>query len=157
MNLTADRISALVFLAVSIAYGIGAGSIELYPGSETEPFTARTFPLILAWAGGLLSFLLLIQPVGAGDPSLFRRDFDWTRVALLCALMLAYGATIKSVGFLVSTTIFLALGFLILGERRWLLIVVVSILVATSFQYILHGLLDIYITDPLLRHFGIIK
>ena len=42
-------------------------------------------------------------------------------------LMILYGLTIKSVGFLVSTTVFLLAGFLILGERRPLVLAVASL------------------------------
>jgi len=152
-----DRIAALIMLAISIAYGVVAHGIELYPGSEMEPFTARTMPYILAWTGGAIAILLLLVPAPRTAPASLIEGRQWGRVALLCLAMVGYGLTIKSVGFLLSTTAFLALGFAILGERRWRLLVFVPLPVAACFQFILHGLLGVYIEDPVLAALGIIQ
>ncbi len=155
---TRDRVVALLFLAGFIGYGFAAQNIPLYFGSLGEGFTARTFPTFLAWGGGIVSLILLVMP--SGKPSVDNetlRGFDWLRVGLFIVLMVAYGLTIKTVGFLVSTTLFLLLGFLILGERRVAILALASLPVAAGFQFILHGLLGIYISDPLLLALGIIQ
>ena len=66
-----------------------------------------------------------------------------------------YGFTIKSVGFLLSTSVFLIGGYLLLGERRLWLLLLASVPVAGSFQFILDGLLGIHITDPFLEMLGV--
>lgn len=157
--LNRDRISALVLLAFSIAYGVLAYDIELYFVAPDDPFTPRTFPIALSWAGGAVALLILILP-GKGTPT-FSLDaikaMDWPRILGLCVLMIAYGLTIKRFGFLISTSLFLICGYWLLGERRWWLLLLASIPVAVGFQFILHGLLGVYITDPMLKALGVIR
>jgi putative tricarboxylic transport membrane protein len=154
-----DRLSALGFLAFSIAYGVLAYDIELYFVAPDDPFTARTFPIALAWAGGLVALLMLVLP-GTSKPAFSLaaiKAMDWPRLIALAVLMVAYGLTIKRIGFLVSTTVFLAIGYALLGERRWWLLLLASLPVAAGFQLALHGLLGIYIADPLLKSLGLIR
>ncbi len=83
------------------------------------------------------------------------RTYDWLRPALLCGLMVLYGLTVKSVGFLLSTSVFLVAGYLLLGERRLWVLLVASLPVAAGFEYILSGLLGITIQDPFLELPGV--
>ena len=159
MRLTLDRIAGLVFLAFCIAYGLLAGNIELYFGGENEPFTARTFPTVLAWFGSIIAFLIVVLPsrdAESADAATIRR-LDWRHVLPLLVLMILYGLTIKSVGFFVSTSVFLLAGFLILGERRWLVLAAAPIPIVATFQFLLHDVLGIYIADPVLQALGIIS
>ena len=124
MKITRDRISALFFLVLSIAYYIGAGEIELYPGDEEELINAQTFPKFIAVMAGIFSFLILVLPAKAAEEKIDWAGFDWLRPLLLCALMVAYGLTIKWPGFFLATSLFLIGGFLVLGERRWWVILI---------------------------------
>ena len=72
--LNRDRISALVLLAFSIAYGVLAYDIELYFVAPDDPFTPRTFPIALSWAGGIVALLILILPGQGRAHLLARRD-----------------------------------------------------------------------------------
>ena len=157
MLLHRDRVWALIFLALSIAYGVEAQQIELYFGGEDETFTARTFPTALAWTGGIVSFLLLISPVDPDPRPRLREilNYDWLRVAALLLLMIAYGLTIQRIGFFLSTSLFLLAGYALLGERRpWMLFLASFPLVAV-FQFLLQGLLGIYLADPFLARLGV--
>lgn len=145
-----DRISGLVFLALCLAYGVLAYDITLFPGSEYETFTARTMPVGLAVAGSIVSLLIVVLPSReAGGPVAMDRD-GWLRAGALCVLMVLYGLAITRLGFVVSTALFLAAGIRLLGERRWLLIVSVSGLVALGFWTLLTKLLGIYLEPGLL-------
>ena len=148
--MTRDRFSALVFLAVSLGYGALAFDIRLFPGSEQQLFTARTLPLGLAAIGAVVSLLILVSSpsanVEAGPPIRWR----WGRVAGLCVLMFAYGATVTRFGFVVSTTLFLAGGMVLLGERRWTLIGALAVGTAVGFWFILSRLLGVYLEPGLL-------
>ena len=156
MTLNRDRIAALIFLAVSITYLHHAGQIELYPGEAEDTFNAQTFPKFIGWLGALASLLMLILPPRADSLSVHRPAFAWRPVVSLCALMTAYGFAIKPIGFFISTSLFLLVGFMILGERRWLILLLSSIPLAAGMQWILHGLLGIYIADPALEWLGIV-
>ncbi len=146
MTLNRDSIAALGFLAFSIAYGWQATGIDMFPGQEGEAFTPRTFPLALAVIGGLLALgqavKSLRQPPAEGDSW---GGYDWPRVGLLLLTMLAYGATFSWLGFIVSTILFLVAGYLILGERRPLMIGFASAGVTLAFWAIMTRLLGLYL------------
>lgn len=145
--LNRDRVAALIFLAFSIAYGVEAMTIPLPGIAAQEAFTARTMPYGLALAGIVVSLLLLIFP-NKGEGQSLGDSFlglAWGRVIALLALMVAYGLTIRTLGFLVSTSLFLIIGYLILGERRWLVILGASVPVVVGFWALITQLLGIYL------------
>jgi len=148
--MTRDRITGLVFFALCFAYGVLAFQIELFPGSEEEAFTARTLPVGLSVAGCIVSLLIIaLSGRKAESPINFSRA-SWMRGIALCALMVAYGLTITTLGFVVSTTLFLLAGIWLLGERRWQVVIPVSIGVAIGFWAILTQLLGIYLESGLI-------
>ena len=145
-----DRSSALIFLAFSLAYGALAFQIELFPGSEFELFTARTLPIGLAVAGTVVSFLMVILSRGTDQDKESLAGLNWTKVLALCALMAVFGATITRLGFVSATSLFLVGGFLLLGERRWYVVLGFALSVALGFWVILSKLLGIYLEPGLL-------
>ena len=155
MKISRDRISALFFLALSVAYYIGATGIELYPGDEEELINAQTFPKFIGVMGGIFSFLILVLPAKGQEEKIDWAGFDWRRPLILAALMVAYGLTIKWPGFFLATSLFLICGFLLLGERRWWVVLAASIPIAAGFELVLDNLLGIYIEDPFLVWIGL--
>ena len=110
MKITRDRIGALFFLALSIAYYMGARQIELYPGDDEELINARTFPFFVGTMGALFSFLILVLPAKGEEEKIDWAAFDWRRPILLTILMVVYGLTIKWPGFFLATSSFLICG-----------------------------------------------
>lgn len=151
--LSEQRIVSLVFLALAVAYTAMAYDIQLYPGDEFEKINAQTFPKAVGYSLIALTLIHLVMPHTAEKVNW--RRFDWLKVLGLLGLMLLYGFTIKTVGFLLSTTGFLMLGFLLLGERRPAILIGASLPLAAGFQFALHGLLGVYIEDPFLALFGL--
>lgn len=153
--MTKDRVSGFVLLALSLGYLFMAYQIELYPGSEEDFINAQTFPKAIGIAAAGFAFLIMVMP-GADDEGFASwKTLDWMKPAALCVLMVLYGLTIKSVGFFLSTSVFLLAGYLLLGERRPWVLGAASVPVAGAFQFILDGLLGIHITDPFLAMLGI--
>jgi putative tricarboxylic transport membrane protein len=70
---------------------------------------------------------------------------DWGRVALLTVAMIIYATLFPWLGFMVATALFLVTGFLILGERRPLILFVASVPVAVGFWAIMTQLLGLYL------------
>jgi putative tricarboxylic transport membrane protein len=56
-----------------------------------------------------------------------------------------YGLSLDWIGFLLATILFLMGGFYILGERRWKILLSVSIGFVVVFWYSLTQLLEIYL------------
>ena len=153
--MTRDRVSGFLLLVLSLAYLYGAFQIELYPGAEDEYINAQTFPKAIGLGGALFAFLIMVIPRADQEGFAPWRNFDWVRPTILCVLMVLYGLAIKTAGFFLATSGFLLAGFLVLGERRPLVLLAASLPVAAGFQGILDGLLGIYIQDPFLEWLGI--
>ncbi len=115
-----NLIATLVLFVLFAAYGLEALTIPLFPGQEDEPFEPRTMPLALAVAGLLLTGMRALQlsAIKHVDNGPARGSLNWQPAIRLCLAMLAYGFLMVPAGFIVATTLFLLLGFLILGERR---------------------------------------
>ena len=151
--MTRDRISALFFLAVSIAYGLLATDIRV-PPFAAQGVTARTLPYVLAGTGAFIAILMLVLPpkdrsAASGSGGLFAEwgDYAWAKVILLGLDMLVYGYLLTRIGFITSTSLFLIAGFLILGERRIQILLLASVPVVVVFWFILNQLLGIFLGD----------
>ena len=139
-----DRIGALLMLAFCLGYGYMSTLIPLLPFQAKAAFTAKTMPQALTVLGIALSLMLLFKPgAGAAGPSL--KGAMWKQAAMLCALMIFYGYTVRSLGFLISTTVFLIGGFLILGERRLWIMAVASLPVVVFFWVLMTQFLGVHI------------
>ena len=84
-------------------------------------------------------------------------QFEWLKVFILFVLVFTYGLIIKTVGFFLSTNLFLIIAYYYLGVRSIKLILFCSVPVVAGLQFMLHDLLDVYIRDPLLQSIGIIS
>ena len=144
-----DKVGALFFLMFSIAYGVLATQIPLTFIAEKESFNARTMPYALGIVGTALSFLMLVLPPAAsgeqaGIKAAFR-GLDWPRVGLLLGMMVFYGLTLRFLGFVISSILFLVGGFIILDERRLWLILVGSVPLVLFIWFLMSRILGMYI------------
>ncbi|MCP4397955.1 MAG: tripartite tricarboxylate transporter TctB family protein [bacterium] len=148
-----DKVGALFFLVLSIGYGVLAFDIPLTFVGIDEVFTARTLPFALAVAGTVIAFLLLVLPSAHSDSddsknisSVFS-GLNWKQVGLLALLMVFYGLTIRWIGFVLSTILFLIGGFRVLGERRIQVLLLASVPVVIVFWLLMTKVLGVYL-DP---------
>lgn len=125
-----DRFIALIFLGVSLAYGYESFiSIEagLLPFERHETFLPNSLPKVLTVISIALCLFILVFQKGddAQDKKpeidLHRwRDYHFGQAALLLSGMVAYAFALRPLGFLISTIVFIAGSAFVLGERRWL-------------------------------------
>ena len=146
MRLSKDRIGGLLLLAFCVAYGILSQDIRLLPFQETAAFHARTMPEVLTVLGIGLSLAIIVFPGSRERPSL--AGYEWVTCGLFLALMSLYGFSIRPLGFLLSTSLFLMLGFALLGERRPLILVLVAVPLVVAFWVLMTQGLDVFI-EPL--------
>jgi putative tricarboxylic transport membrane protein len=144
-----DKVGALFFLVLSLAYGAMTFNIPLTLMARTAVFTARTVPFALAIGGTVISLLILILPSRDPDGSksvveIFR-GFNWKKAALLLALIVVYSLIIKFVGFIVSSILFLIGGFRILGEKRTKILLLASVPFVVAFWFLLNKILGVYL------------
>lgn len=144
-----EKVGALIILLFSISYGLMATKIPLTFLAQQETFTPRTMPYALAAMGSLLSFLILVLPTvdpnGKKSLSEETKGFDWATAILLTASMLIYGLTMKWLGFILASIVFLLIGFWILGERRIKLMIFTAIPLVCLLWGIMSLLLGVYI------------
>ncbi|MGB1669244.1 MAG: tripartite tricarboxylate transporter TctB family protein, partial [Candidatus Puniceispirillaceae bacterium] len=74
------------------------------------------------------------------------REYRLFDAVALIAGMLVYALSLRSLGFLTATFLFLALGGLLLGERRYWLLVLVAAVASYGIWYLVDSVLGIYMT-----------
>ena len=154
MRINLSRISALIFLLLFCIYSYLAGEIKVFTFDVDAPFNAKTFPKLISYIGILFSFLALVFSRNEEEPV---SQYEWLKVFVLFILVFTYGLIIKTVGFFLSTNLFLIIAYYYLGLRNIKLIFFCSVPVVAGLQFMLHELLDVYIRDPLLQSIGIIS
>jgi putative tricarboxylic transport membrane protein len=144
-----EKVGALVMLLFSMAYGLLALKIPLSFLAQNEFFTSRTMPYALAVLGVLIALLILVFPTVDPEGKRSLREethgMDWKTAILLVVGMIAYGLTMKWIGFIISSILFLLVGFYILGERRIKRMLLASIPLVVMLWFIMSSLLGVYI------------
>ena len=154
MSINYTRISALIFLLLFLVYSYLAGEIRVFSFDENADFNARTFPKFISYLGIVVSFLTLV--LSKNEDESFGQ-YEWLKVFGLFVLVFTYGIIIKSVGFFLSTNLFLLISYYYLGVRSYKVLLFSSFPVVAGLQFMLHELLDVYIRDPFLQFFGVIS
>ncbi len=154
MKISPSKLISLLFFVFSGYYLYTAYQIQVFAFDENAPFNAKTFPIYLGFAGLVFSALYIILPE-ANPTNVDLKVLDYKKTIGLTILMILYGLTILRAGYFLSTSIFLVASYIILGERKWIWIFILSFPFVAIFMYLLHGLLNIYLRDPFLKYIGI--
>ena len=154
MTTNYTRISAFIFLLIFLIYSYFAGEIRVFAFDENADFNARTFPKLISYLGIIVSLLTLVLSKNEEENMV---QYEWISVIILFVLVFSYGLLIKTIGFFVSTNLFLIVSYLYLGVRNYKVIILSSLPVVAGLQFMLHGLLDVYIRDPFLQFLGVIS
>ena len=147
-----DRWIALILLGICLAYGYTAWFTmdgSLAPFMRRNPIWPSTFPKVLSVLGIVFSFVILL---GLEKSETKVPDIDYRRLGeyhlgqalLLLGLMVAYALLLRPAGFLISTSAFLILGSFILGERKWHIMLPVSLIATFFVWYLVQQVLGIY-------------
>ena len=155
MNISPTKFISLLFFIFSAFYLYTAHQIVVFSFDENAPFNARTFPIYLGWAGILISGLIIILPEKIKF-EVNHKHLDYKSIIYLILISIIYGAVILKIGYFLSTSLFLIASYYFLGERRWLWMFLLSFPFVAIFMFLLHGVLNIYLRDPLLQYLGII-
>lgn len=142
-----DRYIALCLLAFSIGYGYLAWMHPLLPFEVRMPFKPNTMPLGLAAIGIVLSTLLLLLP---STNELEKdaegwRGFAWGQALILVGMMVVYAITLRPLGFIASTSLFLIAASRLLGETRWIRSILTAVISASLIWYLVDVVLGIYL------------
>ena len=154
MKISPSKIISLLFFIFSGFYLYTAHQIQVFTVDENAAFNAKTFPIYLGYAGLIFSALYVLLPE-TRPSNVDLTVLDYKKTITLVILMILYGLTILRAGYFLSTSIFLVLSYIVLGERKWLWIFLLSFPFVAIFMYLLHGLLNIYLRDPFLQFIGV--
>ena len=147
-----DRWIALVILLVCTAYGYAAYftmDALLPPIMQRSPIWPSSFPKVLSVLGIIATTFILLgfeksQPKEADIDYRRLGEYNIGQALFLLGLMVAYALTLRPLGFLFSTTAFLVIGSYVLGERKWHIMVPVSLIATFAVWYLVQEVLGIY-------------
>ena len=148
-----DRWVALVLLGICLTYGYTAWFMmdgALPPIMKRLAVWPSSFPKVLSIAGIILS-LIVVLGIEKGEVKV--GDIDYRRLhehklgqaLALLGLMVAYAILLRPAGFLLATSGFLIGGSVILGERRWVVMIVVSVIATFGIWYLVQEVLGIFL------------
>ncbi len=155
MKISTVKIISLLFFIFSAFYLYTAYQIRVFSFDEEAAFNAKTFPIYLGYFGMFIAALKIVLPEKASE-EVDQKFLNYKKTLVLVLIMVAYGLAIRPVGFFLSTSLFLLSSYYFLGERRWLRMFMLSFPFVAIFMFLVHGLLDIYLTDPILKALGVI-
>ncbi len=155
MKISTVKIISLLFFIFSAFYLYTAYQIRVFSFDENAAFNAKTFPIYLGYFGMFIAGLKIALPEKTSE-EVNQQFLNYKKTLVLILIMVIYGLTIRSVGFFLSTSLFLISSYYFLGERRWLRMFMLSFPFVAIFMFLIHGLLDIYLTDPILKSLGVI-
>ena len=147
--LNRELLGPSLFLALFTLYAIVAWQIPLLPFEEYETVTSATLPKVYA-AFGIIVCLLsigatLLKPTEKTYSDDVLEKSNVLRTFGLLILMVVYSAALEPIGFLISTSVFLLVGFFVMGERRKKILLLASIPVAVVFWFLMTQVLGIYL------------
>lgn len=148
-----DRWIALILLGVCLIYGYTAFVTmdgEIPPFMRRNPVWPSTFPKILSVLGAVACLVILfgLEKSEPSEPDIdYRRlhEYKLGQALMLLALMAAYALALRPLGFLFSTTAFLVIGSVILGERKWHIMLPISVGAAFIVWYLVQQVLGIFL------------
>ena len=144
-----EKVGALVMLLFSAAYGWLTTRIPMSFLAQQETFNSRTMPYGLAVLGMILSLLILVLPTVDEEGRLTLKEvcagLDWRRAISLVVLMVVYGLIMKWTGFVIASILFLLVGFYLLGERRWKVMLLAAVPLVLVIWFVMSSLLGMYI------------
>ncbi|MEL6958011.1 MAG: tripartite tricarboxylate transporter TctB family protein [Pseudomonadota bacterium] len=152
-----DRWIALIFVAFCCIYGYAAFFTMdhlLPPFMQRNPVWPSTFPKMLAVMGAVVGLIVLLGlEKGSDEKETSAADINYRNLgeykvgqaAILLGLMIAYALLLRPAGFLLSTTAFLVAGSTVLGERKFHIMIPVSVLATGAVWYLVQEVLGIFL------------
>ena len=149
-----DKWIAVAFLLISILYGYSAYTYPLLPFERHMIFLPNTMPMVLSVLGALFALFILLAPSpkpdaegnALGNINLRKwREYKVGQALGLIALMTLYAVTLRPVGFIAATTLFLVGAGWILGERKLITMICVALTGTLCIWYLVQETLGIFL------------
>lgn len=148
-----DRLGAFILLVFSLIYLRSSMDIPLDPFDLEVGFTSRSLPIFLSVSAIFISILLVFFSVFDSDAKPVSNELShigWKPMLALILLMAVYVTTFNYLGFVLASALFLQIAFMLLGERRLLLSVCVSLGLILLLWFILTQIFGLYLDSGML-------
>ncbi len=154
--MTLERAIAGIFILLCLIYGYTAFvtmEANLLPFELNMTFLPNTLPKWLSVLGVIVGLVVVIQSgpkasaeIDAGEIDYRNlRQYKLAQALFLLGLMIAYALLLRPIGFLAATTLFLAGGSLILGERMYIVLIPIAVTTAFLIWYLVQQVLGIFL------------
>ena len=154
--MTLDRAIAGIFILICLIYGYTAFvtmEANLLPFELNMTFLPNTLPKWLSVLGVIVGLVVVIQSGPKASVEIDSGEIDYrnlrqyklAQALFLLGLMIAYALLLRPIGFLAATTLFLAGGSLILGERKYIVLIPVAVITAVMIWYLVQQVLGIFL------------
>ena len=143
-----DRLGAFILLVFSLIYLRSSMDIPLDPFDLEVGFTSRSLPIFLSVSAIFISILLVFFSVFDSEAKPVSDELShigWRPMLALILLMAVYVTTFNYLGFVLASALFLQIAFMLLGERRLLLSVCVSLGLILLLWFILTQIFGLYL------------
>ena len=143
-----DRLGAFILLVFSLIYLRSSMDIPLDPFDLEVGFTSRSLPIFLSVSAIFISILLVFFSVFDSEAKPVSDELShigWKPMLALILLMAVYVTTFNYLGFVLASVLFLQIAFMLLGERRLLLSVCVSLGLILLLWFILTQIFGLYL------------
>ena len=147
-----DRWIAILFLATALVYGYAAYNYPLLPFERNMVFLPNTLPLVLSVLAVVVSLIIVVaprapkDPDGLGDIDLAQlRRFKIGQTLELVGAMVLYALLLRPIGFLTATALFIAGTSIILGERKFHVVVPIAVVTSGAIWYLVQETLGIFL------------
>lgn len=148
-----DRLGAFILLVFSLIYLRSSMDIPLDPFDLEVGFTSRSLPIFLSVSAIFISILLVFFSVFDSEAKPVSDELShigWRPMLALILLMAVYVTTFNYLGFVLASALFLQIAFMLLGERRLLLSVCVSLGLILLLWFILTQIFGLYLDSGML-------
>ena len=148
-----DKWIAVLFFVLSVVYGYAAYNYPLLPFERHMSFLPNTLPMALSVLGVLIALVVILTPSKSDkdDDALSGldiaklREYKIGQASSLLGAMVLYAVLLKPAGFLIATPLFLVGTGWILGERKPIKMIVISVIGASAIWYLVQEVLGIFL------------
>ncbi len=147
-----DKTLALFFLFVCMIYGYTAYNYPLLPFEKNMVFLPNTMPQALSVLGILLSSFILftskkVKVLEKSDEIEFSKIeyYKIFQALMLLICMILYALSIRPIGFIIATVLFIVTSSWILGERKLIKMISIAFIVTVFIWYLVQEVLGIFL------------
>lgn len=140
MNKTFDRYASIVFLLIGLAFMIGSFGISTTAyGSAVGP---NIFPLGLGAVMVILSIRLFYETLRYKDEDKEKEKLDFKRFFIILGTALLYALTLETLGYVITTFVFLLVGFQVMEKGKWIKSIIIAGLFSFGIYYVFVEILE---------------